>query len=45
MVQKRVQEMKNLERRYQGAIGLALYLILRITEIRCLNRSDIPQLS
>lgn len=45
MVQKRVQEVKNLERRYPGEIGLALYMKLRIIEIRYLNGSDLPQRS
>lgn len=46
MVHKRIQEMKNLERRScQRTTGLSLYLILRIIELRCLNRSDITETS
>lgn len=46
MVHKRIQEMKNLERRScQGTTGLSLYLILRIIQIRCLNRSDVTETS
>lgn len=46
MVQKIIEEMKNLERRScQGTTGLSLYLILRFIQIRCLNRSDLPETS